>query len=150
CLLLIDRRRIGAGFTRLLVAFTLASLIPGLLLIRAAQGATPGSALGVAFAIACVVVLVGAGRLPHPVESALLLTTSVLGAASLFVAIRAQIPHTTTSALALAAVSCLGSTLVLGLVVGAMILGHWYLVTPDLPVEHLGRVTRAALIATYA
>jgi hypothetical protein len=30
-----------------------------------------------------------------------------------------------------------------------MILGHWYLVTPDLPVAHLGRLTAAALVATY-
>ena len=148
-LLVVDRRAIGAGFTRLLVAFALASLIPGLLLTRGASASAPGSACAIAFALLGVALLFGAGRMKPALETAVIAATSACGAAALLLAVRAQVPHESAAALPLACASSLGSTLVLGWVVGAMILGHWYLVTPDLPVAHLGRLTLAALAATY-
>jgi hypothetical protein len=148
-LLVVDRRAIGAGFTRLLVAFALASLIPGLLLTRGASASAPGGACAVAFAVLGVALLFGAGRLRPALETAVVAATSACGVAALLLAVRAQVPHESAAGLALACASSLGSTLVLGWVVGAMILGHWYLVTPDLPVAHLGRLTFAALAATY-
>jgi hypothetical protein len=83
------------------------------------------------------------------VETFAIAATTACGVAALLLAVRSQVPHETTPALLLAAASSVGSTLVLGWVVGAMVLGHWYLVTPDLPVAHLGRLTGAALAATY-
>jgi hypothetical protein len=148
-LLLIQRRTIGAGFTRLTVAFTLASLVPGLLLVRSSGAPAPGPIATIAFGVAALVVLVVAGRLPRALESALVVATAALGTAALLMAGHAQAPQATTANLALAGASMVASTLVLGLVTGAMILGHWYLVTPDLPVSHLGRFTVAALVAVY-
>jgi hypothetical protein len=148
-LLVVDRRAIGAGFTRLLAAFVLASLIPGLLLSRAASASSPGSACALTFALLCVALLFAAGRLRPAVESFAIAATTACGVAALLLADRTQVPHETTPELLLAAASSVGSTLVLGWVVGAMVLGHWYLVTPDLPVAHLGRLTGAALAATY-
>lgn len=46
--------------------------------------------------------------------------------------------------------SVLCAALVLGFVSQAMVLGHWYLVTPGLSLSHLGRINRAALAALYA
>jgi hypothetical protein len=148
-LLVVDRRSIGDGFTRLLAAFVLASVIPGLLLSHAATASSPGSACALAFAILCIALLFAAGRLRPAVETFAIAATTACGVAALLLAVRSQVPHETTPALLLAAASSVGSTLVLGWVVGAMVLGHWYLVTPDLPVAHLGRLTGAALAATY-
>jgi len=148
-LLVVDRRAIGAGFTRLMAAFALASLIPGLLLARAPAASAPGGACAAAFAVLCVALVFVAGKLPSTLEAAALAATTACGAASLLLAVQTQVPHEGAPSLLLASASCLGSTLVLGWVVGAMILGHWYLVTPDLPVAHLGRLTCAALAATY-
>jgi hypothetical protein len=49
-----------------------------------------------------------------------------------------SIPVPTTVVLA----SALGSSLVLGFVTWGMILGHWYLVSQELPVSHLARLVR--------
>jgi hypothetical protein len=149
-LLIVDRRALGPGFTRLLAAFSLASVVPFLLLARAADGSNLALALGGAFALACALLLFGAGRLSSGIESAFVVLATGAAVAAMLLAVRSQVPQHSAASTALAAVSSVASTLVLGLVTGAMILGHWYLVTPDLPVAHLGRVTRAALVATYA
>jgi len=122
-LLLIRRRTIGAGFTRLTAAFTLASLLPGLLLVRNSGGQAPGALAAVAFGIGGLVVLAAAGRLPAAFESALIANTAMISATTLLIAIRTQTPQTTatTATLALASASTLASTLVLGLVTGAML-----------------------------
>lgn len=136
-LLVVDRRAIGAGFTRLLAAFVLASLIPGLLLSRAASASSPGSACALTFALLCVALLFAAGRLRPAVESFAIAATTACGVAALLLAVRSQVPHETTPELLLAAASSVGSTLVLGWVVGAMVLGHWYLVTPEIGRAHV-------------
>jgi hypothetical protein len=148
-LLLLDRRAIGAGFTRLTAALAVACLIPGLLLVRGPAGPSPGTITAVLFGAGCLLVLFLAGRPRPALETAIVAFTSLLGAIALFAAVRAQTPQNGAALLALASTSTLASTLVLGLVVGAMLLGHWYLVTPDLPVAHLGRFTAAALVAIY-
>lgn len=149
-LLLLERGVIGAGFTRLTAALALSCLIPGLLLERSSAGPAPGTIAASLFAAGCLLVLFAAGRPRPALETAIVAVTSLLGAAALLVAVRSQAAQTGAALLALASASTLASTLVLGLVVGAMLLGHWYLVTPDLPVAHLGRLTGAALAAIYA
>src|SRR5262245_37753715 len=68
----IDRRAIGAGFTRLMALFALASLVPAGLLLR---GAADGSALTsggiVAFAALVAAALALAGRVSIPLERTL-------------------------------------------------------------------------------
>jgi len=145
----VDRRKIGAGFTRLTLAFVLAALLPALLLSGALHGAGPAGAFGVAFSLAALIVLAIVGRVPPSVEASALVATTGLGVAAILLTVRAQVGTAPAGPLALAGASALASTLVLGLVTGAMVLGHWYLVTPDLPVAHLGGFTRSALAAIY-
>ena len=148
-LLLLRRREIGAGFTRLTVALALASLIPGLLLARGSSAPASATFAAIGFGVACLLVLFAAGRPPPAIESSLLVVAALVGAFALFVAVRGQTPQGGAAFVPLAFASALASTFVLGLVIGAMLLGHWYLVTPDLPVAHLGRFTAAALAAIY-
>ena len=148
-LLLLRRREIGAGFTRLTAALAFASLIPGLLLARGSGVPVPETVAAICFGGACLLVVIAAGRPPPALETALVAVAALVGAFALFVAVRAHATQGGAALLALGFASALASTLVLGLVVGAMLLGHWYLVTPDLPVAHLGRFTAAALAAIY-
>jgi len=88
----------------------------------------------------------GAG---HPwLEAALLWVALAVSGAALF-----GISRTTMSATdspALAQLASFASALVLGLVGGALVLGHWYLVVPGLALDHLARLNHAALFALYA
>jgi hypothetical protein len=149
-LLWIDRRTVGRGFTRLTLAFVVATLVPALLLSGGWRVDSPAGPMGLLFGAAAVALLFVAGRPRPAVETSLLATTVALGAVAVLLTVRSQVPEAAPAALTLASASALASTLVLGLVTGAMLFGHWYLVTPDLPVAHLGRFTRMALIAVYA
>ena len=154
-LALLDRKTIGPGFTRLMGLFVLGVLLPAWLLARNTGAATGTLALGGAFGAATVLLMVFAGsfkanRFGRALEAGLIAAGTVCGTAALLLSVRAGLDPETARATPLLLASSAGSMLVLGLVTGAMILGHWYLVTPDLPVVHLGRLTRAALVATYA
>jgi hypothetical protein len=148
-----DRRALGAGFTRLMTAFALAALVPAWLLSRAGgAGSIPAAAdwLGLGFAAFLLAALALSGRIGTGAEKLLVLGATAAGATSLLLAASAGPGGGGATASPLLLASTAGSALVLGLVTGAMILGHWYLVTPDLPVSHLGRLTKLALLATYA
>jgi hypothetical protein len=145
-----DRRVIGAGFTKLMAVFSLVALVPAILLARAGGGSLPplAAGLGLGFGALLLVLLVAAGR-SAAFERLVVLAAVGAGAGSLLAAVNAGLSGAPLPP-ALQLASSAGSMAVLGLVTGAMILGHWYLVTPDLPVAHLGSLTRLALIASYA
>jgi hypothetical protein len=148
----LDRRAIGPGFTRLMTAFSLASFVPAWMLARVDPAGAPAAApwLALAFAALLVVLLAFAPRMAGGVERAVVFGALAAGLGAMLLSTRAQLGGTATSAAALQLCSSVASMLVLGLVTGAMILGHWYLVTPDLPVAHLTRLTRLALGSTCA
>jgi hypothetical protein len=151
-LALLDRRAVGGGFTRLMAAFVLAALVPAWLLARAGGIELPAATAWQAGALlgATLLLLAAAGRFGRSGDALLLAIGiggggwALLGAVSRSLALD---PATTAGALQLG--SAAASMALLGLVTGAMILGHWYLVTPDLPVVHLGRLTRWATLAAY-
>ncbi len=143
------RRAIGPGFTRVMTAFVLASLVPAWFLARAEGGAAPERLGALAFGALVVATFALAGRLPVAADRLLVLVATGVGIASMLTAVHAGFGAAAAAAPTLLLVSSAGSMLVLGLVTGAMILGHWYLVTPDLAVAHLGRLTKLALAATY-
>jgi hypothetical protein len=147
----IDRRTIGRGFTRLMAAFVAASLVPAWLLARAGGASLPSGTAPLVglFAAIVVVLLIAAGRLPDVATTVLLWIGGAAGLVALLGAIHSSFEPAAARAAPLLLASSFASTLVLGLVTGAMILGHWYLVTPDLPVAHLGRLTKLALAASY-
>jgi len=148
----IDRRAIGPGFTRLMAAFSLASMVPAWLLGRIDPAGAPASArwLGLAFGALLLLLLLLAPRLKDALERVVVFGALAAGAAAMLLTVNAQLGTTAAGAAPLLLASSAASMLVLGLVTGAMILGHWYLVTPDLPVSHLARLTRFALYSTYA
>ena len=145
-----DRRALGPGFTRLMTALALASLLPAWLLGRADPGDRWIDGSTAAFGTLLAAALLAAGRLPAAVERRLVLAGAIAGTAALVASLRSGLEPFDPGTAALLLASSAASVLVLGLVTGAMLLGHWYLVTPDLPVAHLGGLTRSALLATYA
>lgn len=151
-LALLDRRAIGAGFTRLMAAFVLAALIPAWLLARSGGVELPGHAswMATVMVAATLLLLFGAGRLGRAIEWLALGAGVVGGGGAMLIAVHRSLALETTGQAPLQLASCVASMGVLGLITGAMILGHWYLVTPDLPVQHLGRLTRLATFAAYA
>lgn len=150
-LAVIDRRAIGAGFSRLMAAFVLAALIPAWLLARAGGATLPSECAWLAggFLAATLLLLVGAGRLGALGEGLLMALGSLAGGGALLLSVHHGLRLDEGQQVALQLASCAGSTAVLGGVTGAMIFGHWYLVTPDLPVAHLGRLTKFAALAVY-
>ncbi len=169
------RQAIGAGFTRLMAGFTLAALLPAWLLARAGGQELPSVAgwLAGAFLLATILLLIAAGRVGRVLEWGLVAGGVLAGTSCMLLLVQRGLALGGTGAgggsagvggvagvdgisgvagaggLVLQLASSTGSMAVLGLVTGAMILGHWYLVTPDLPVAHLGAMTRLAVIATY-
>jgi hypothetical protein len=149
---LLDRRAIGAGFTRLIAAFILAALIPAWLLARSGGVGLPDGVawLAATMTAATLVLLFAAGRLSRGVELSVLLAGVGGGGGAMLLAVHESLGLAKVGHAPLQLLSCTGSMAVLGLITGAMILGHWYLVTPDLPVSHLGRLTRFGTIAAWA
>ncbi len=150
-LAVIDRKAIGPGFTRLMTAFVLATLIPAWLLARA--GATPPPAactwLSAGLLAATLLLLVGAGRLGPLIERLVVAGGVAAGGGAMLLAVQHGLHLEAASHSALQLASSAASMAVLGGVTGAMIFGHWYLVTPDLPVAHLSRLTAFATVAAY-
>ncbi|MSR46439.1 MAG: hypothetical protein EXS13_05175 [Planctomycetes bacterium] len=148
---LLDRRAIGAGFTRLIAAFVLAALIPAWLLARTGGIDLPEHAAWLAgvMVASTLVLLFAAGRIGHVLEWIALGAGVASGTGVMLIAVHRSLRLGEIGHGPLQLASCTGSMAVLGLITGAMILGHWYLVTPDLPVVHLGRLTRLATIAAY-
>jgi hypothetical protein len=147
-LLVIDRAKIGPGFLRLMALFALGCLLPAVLLGDRSASFT-SIASGV-FGLGLLVLIGGAGRFSTRMQSNLLWFTSLAGAAAVSGLLCTQVSSESTATLAFFALGGLNSAMILGMVTGAMILGHWYLVTPDLPVSHLARMTRLALWFLYA
>jgi hypothetical protein len=74
-------------------------------------------------------------------ENALLVLALLAGAGAVAAAALAGLPAGTgTTPTVLALAGAFASSLVLGFVTWAMILGHWYLVAQDLPIRHLARL----------
>lgn len=147
---LVDRARIGKGFVRLMALCSLGCLIPALLLLPGTPERTilwlPSSAVLAALAVVlCLLVVIAGRRAAGPC----LWSACVLGGIAVVELAARACPSPAASRMALAGLGGLSSASVLGGVTGAMILGHWYLVTPDLPVAELGRVTRFSLVALY-
>jgi len=150
-LALLDRRAIGPGFTRLMAAFIGAALIPAWLLARSGGVELPAAVawLAATMTVATLLLLFGAGRLGRGVEWATLLAGIGGGGGAMLLSVHQSLALDQVGQVTLQLVSCTGSMAVLGLITGAMILGHWYLVTPDLPVHHLGRLTRIGTFAAW-
>jgi hypothetical protein len=147
-----NRRALGAGFTRLMAGFVLAALLPAWLIARAGEARTPlvTAIAGISFAALVAAALLAAGGLEVAIERALTAVAAVTGLVAVLASLHAGMADGARAYAPLLLASGAGSTLVLGLVTGAMILGHWYLVTPDLPVAHLGKLTALGLVAIYA
>jgi len=147
CLLFVDRRSVGAGFTRLISGCALLAVLPGIALSLSTSFQF-STLLAMVFALLCLILLSSAGRSPA-FELGLIVLTTGGGALSVLLLLFRQVPAPSAPVQGLFAAAGLNSALNLGLVVGAMLLGHWYLVTPELPVRHLGRMTRCALCSLY-
>ena len=147
--LLVDRPRVGAGFIRLMAVLAFGVWIPAFLLRSQEGGMATSTICSVGFGVGSGFLALAAAALPHRLNTTLLWCSTLLGLAGVAAFVQEQMPVAQNSYLPLFAAAGLFSAMVLGLVTGAMILGHWYLVTPDLPVEHLGRVTLFSLASLY-
>lgn len=154
CPLLLDRRVIGKGFVRFMALLALASGALALMLHGEVQEDLPTWSnprlLTIVFVALSAAILALAGALPRAADQALLGAALAAGIGALAASVNLQLPDASALATSGFVSGAVLSAGVLGLVTGAMILGHWYLVTPELPIGYLGTTTRAALIAVYA
>ena len=149
--LVVNRREIGPGFLRLMALFVVGCLIPAILLfggIEHPQSDTIRMACFVFIGL-MIAMLAGAPKFPPALITSVLLVGVIAGATGIALSLHQQLPNATAASLSWFALGGLTSSLILGFVTGAMILGHWYLVTPDLSISHLARVTRLALASLY-
>jgi protein NrfD len=132
--------RFNAGLAAILVAVA-AALHPPL----PAAGAAPRVALAalVVAAAALVVYWATVGRTLGSVRPALVWTWMVSGAVTLALqALTVPAAASVAGGRALTIASFFSSAAILGTACTAMILGHWYLVIPSMPVSHLQSIVR--------
>lgn len=151
CLIPLDRARLGPGFLRLMAVFVLTCLGLSLLLTGTDEGRWTGPVALGSLGFGAVVLLLSAisGRTSQRIETVLLVAASGGGGLAIAALLHAQMPGAKAGSMSLFTAGGLNSSLILGFVTGAMILGHWYLVTPDLPVSYLARITRLAIAVLY-
>jgi hypothetical protein len=151
CVVPLDRARVGPGFLRLMAVFIISSLLLGIGLASGLSAERHSLIVGGwgIFGLIVVFASIASGKVSQKVETALLVAAGLLGVATVGLLVHDQLPAAQLGSLSLFTAGGLNSSLILGFVTGAMILGHWYLVTPGLSVSHLARITRLAIAALY-
>ncbi len=147
--LLLDRRPLGLGFQRMMAAIALGVVLPAAFLLKGSEELRIAFWLTVGFSgLLVLLIAVPASSTPRAI-TVLLSASCLVGVAAVLQFVHVQTESASLATLPLFLTSALTSSLVLGLVTGAMILGHWYLVTPDLPIGLLDRITRFSLASLY-
>jgi hypothetical protein len=146
CLLLplVGRRNAGPKFYRLILLVSIGLVFCAAIshLLAGSRVAAALDAAAIAAMTAVILVLRYPRRLVYRITGAIL--AAALMASTLYayqMAVRPAHPVLTVAGM-------LSSAAILGSVMLAMLLGHWYLVVRGMPIEPLKRLTKALLVAT--